>query len=106
MKKAAGCVSSASARTVSRTLLTLLLLAVLLAFAVGGYAATGDLGENQRIHSKHLGYELQYRIYLPAAASAGNRLPSLYVTDGQWYLEPGGINPYTRRVMEEASATG
>lgn len=98
MKKAVGSVSNASARTVFRPVLTLWLLA----FAVGGYADAGDLGENQRIHSKHLGYELQYRVYLPAGTSAGDRLASLYVTDGQWYLEPGGIKP----VLDELISKG
>lgn len=102
MIKAVGCVSSASARTVPRYLFTLCLLAVLLPFAESGHASGGDLGDNQRIHSKHLGYDLQYRVYLPAGASAGDRLPSLYVTDGQWYLEPGGF----KAVLDDLISNG
>ncbi len=66
-----------------------LLASLLLAGA--GVAAEGTLSANQRISSVHLGYDLQYRVYRPADATADDKLPSLYVTDGQMYLGPGGI---------------
>lgn len=76
------------------------LFAVLLCAAQ--HAAGSELSGNQRITSQHLGYDLQYRVYTPAGAGAGDRLPSLYVTDGQRYLEPGGF----RQVLDATIGSG
>ena len=65
-------------------------------------ASEGILSENQRISSAQLGYDLQYRIYRPASTSAEDKLPSLYVTDGQWYLEQGNF----KSVLDEAIGSG
>jgi enterochelin esterase-like enzyme len=70
------------------------------AFAVA--ADEGTLGDNQRIFSTHLGYELQYRVYRPATVPADRQLPSLYVTDGQAYLDQGGF----KNVLDEAIGSG
>ena len=67
-----------------------------------GFAAGGDLSDNQRIFSTHLGYELQYRIYRPAGTTAVDKLPSLYLTDGQMYLEQGNFIS----VMDQAISAG
>ena len=64
---------------------------LLLTFAAFAVAGEGALSDNQRISSTHLGYELQYRIYRPAETSADDSLPTLYVTDGQWYLAQGNF---------------
>lgn len=45
----------------------------------------GTLGEEKRIQSEHLGYEVQYRVYTPASYDALSSLPTLYVTDGHEY---------------------
>ena len=79
---------------------SVLLSAVLLAHGV--LASDGILAENKRISSTHLGYDLQYRVYRPATASADARLPSLYVTDGQMYLAQGGLVA----VLDEAINSG
>ncbi len=79
----------------------LYLLMALLATA-GSAASEGMLGANQRIFSEHLGYDLQYRVYRPAGTSADDQLPTLYVTDGQRYLEKGGFKP----VLDEAIDAG
>ncbi len=65
-------------------------------------AADSTLSDNQRISSAQLGYDLQYRVYRPMDLSADNKLPSLYVTDGQWYLEYGNF----KAVLDEAIGTG
>jgi len=65
-------------------------------------AADGILGEYQRISSAQLGYDLQYRIYLPGSTTADDKLPSLYVTDGQSYLEKGRF----KSVLDRAISTG
>lgn len=65
-------------------------------------AAPGTLSENQIIHSETLGYDLQYRVYLPAGYEDMSGLPVLYVTDGQWYIEPGN----TVAVLDELIGSG
>jgi enterochelin esterase-like enzyme len=80
-------------------ILTGFLLLTLVAFAV---ADEGALSDNQRIFSTHLGYELQYRVYRPAETSADDSLPTLYVTDGQWYLEQGDF----KAVLDTAISSG
>lgn len=66
------------------------------------FADEGKLSDNQRISSKNLGYELQYRVYKPAGASADDKLPTLYVTDGQGYLAQGGF----KAVLDTAISNG
>lgn len=78
------------------------LLQVLLVLACPALASEGTLTANQRISSVHLGYDLQYRIYRPPAVSADEQLPSLYVTDGQMYLQQGNF----KAVLDSAIETG
>jgi enterochelin esterase-like enzyme len=73
---------------------------LLLSFAAT--ASAGSLGENQRIFSTHLGYELQYRIYIPAEIPANASLPTLYVTDGQGYLQQGDF----KAILDNAIRSG
>lgn len=53
--------------------------------------AQGSLSDNIQIKSKILGYDLQYRVYLPDEAKLIAPLPTIYLTDGQWYLSEGKI---------------
>lgn len=81
----------------------LLLLGSLLLCVVGASPATaleGSLSENQVISSKALGYDLQYRVYTPPGEQQD--LPVLYVTDGQWYIQPGKLHV----VLDELIADG
>jgi enterochelin esterase-like enzyme len=78
------------------------LLQFSLLFSFAAIASDGVLGDNQRISSAQLGYDLQYRIYWPASTSADDKLPSLYVTDGQSYLEKGDI----KAALDRAISTG
>jgi len=79
----------------------LFFLNISLLFAVAAIADESTLGDNQRIFSTHLGYELQYRIYRPAATSGDDQLPSLYITDGQSYLKQGDF----KSVLDKAIGT-
>ena len=45
----------------------------------------GTLSANQRVHSQHLGYDLQYRVYTPASYEHLSDLPVVYVMDGHEY---------------------
>ena len=76
----------------------------LLCFALLGsaFADEGELTDNQRISSKSLGYTLQYRVYSPAGTSTDDKLPTLYVTDGQGYLAQGGF----KAVLDTAISNG
>jgi len=64
-------------------------------------ADEGTLSGNQRIHSAHLGYDLQYRVYRPSSISVDNKLSSLYVTDGQRYLAQGNFKSVLDRAINE-----
>lgn len=77
-------------------------LIILLSCALLAIAEEGTLSDNQRIYSTHLGYDLQYRIYRPAKTSADDKLPSLYVTDGQGYLAQGDF----KSILDTAIASG
>ena len=50
-------------------------------------AARGALGNNVRVTSSNLGYQVQYRVYTPAGYDAEQlaNLPVVYVTDGHEY---------------------
>lgn len=78
------------------------ILLALFSFLQTSHASEGTLTDNQRISSKRLGYDLQYRVYRPAGASDDDTLPTLYVTDGQWYLEYG----HFKSVLDDAIGTG
>ena len=71
---------------------------------LGGAVAAdaGVLGNNQRISSSALGYDLHYRVYVPAQASADSLLPSLYITDGQAFLQQGDF----QSVLDEMITSG
>lgn len=77
-----------------------LLAGIALAAAVTN-AAAGTLTDDIRIESKVLGYALQYRVYVPDGPP-GQALPTLYVTDGAWYLEQGRM----KEVLDELTAAG
>jgi len=49
--------------------------------------ANGTLSDNIRIRSHILGYDLQYRVYLPEHVSPEDKLPTLYITDGALYAK-------------------
>jgi enterochelin esterase-like enzyme len=62
----------------SRMLVTLLCLV----YTVTGQAK-GTLSDNIRIQSKVLDYALQYRVYTPQGMKKTDKLPTIYLTDGQ-----------------------
>lgn len=54
-----------------------------------------------RIHSEELGYDLQYRVFLPPGYRLQSDLPVIYVTDGQAYVSIGGM-PWLMQDLTEA----
>ena len=77
------------------------LLVLLIACPAAGLAAS-SLTENIRIKSQQLGYDLQYRVYLPDHAETLSDLPVIFVTDGQWYLDQGQM----KSVLDEEIESG
>ena len=67
------------------TMLRPVALMLISAIACADGSVSGDL----RIDSGYLDYALQYRVYVPEAATEGDEYPTIYVTDGQWYLHDG-----------------
>ena len=65
---------------------------VLLFFIVAHCHASGTLTDDIRITSSVLGYDLQYRVYLPEAYAAGLDYPVLFLTDGHNYLRRGDMD--------------
>lgn len=65
-------------------------LLVTLSIFCGQVLADGSLSPDTRIASDYLGYSVQYRVYSPEISS-GENLPTIYITDGQWYLEFGDM---------------
>ena len=51
----------------------------------------GQLSDNIRIKSKIFNYSLQYRVYTPAGMKANDKLPTIYLADGQWYIGSGNM---------------
>lgn len=51
--------------------------------------AVGTLSENILIDSSSLNYTLQFRVYIPENTKTTDKLPTVYVTDGQWYIAAG-----------------
>ena len=63
---------------------------VLIGFS-GAVIAGGELSDDIRIFSDALGYDLQYRVYEPEGRRSNSELPTLYITDGQWYISRGEL---------------
>jgi len=75
------------------------IIGLILAFSV---QAKGTLTDNIRIESKMLGYALQYRVYTPEGIKSTDELPTIYIADGQWYLDSGDM----ANVLDTEISTG
>lgn len=62
----------------------------------------GALTDNIRINSQKLGYSLQFRVYVPGGTRKDDKLPVIYVTDGQWYLQYGEMD----KILDATISTG
>ncbi len=58
----------------------------------GTASADGTVTDDIRISSNVLGYDLQYRVYVPEAYDPANEHPVLFLTDGQNYLSRGHMS--------------
>lgn len=76
-------------------------LAVLtLCFSAAAYADS-TLTPDIRITSDVLGYDLQYRVYLPDGYELLQNLPVLYVTDGPGYIKQGKMPRVLNRLIRQ-----
>lgn len=65
------------------------LFVLILLFVADQIQASGSLSDNLRITSEALGYDVQYRVYLPEGHDELEALPVIYVTDGPSYISEG-----------------
>jgi len=65
--------------------------------------AGGVIGDDERITSNVLGYDLQYRVYVPDTVADADTLDVLYVTDGPGYIEQGNMPRVLDRLIEDGS---
>ena len=79
-------------------------IAVMVLLLISDHTAAnlGVVSENVRIESESLGYVLQYRVYTPPGYDTFSNLPTIYITDGQWYLSAGHMDT----VLDEEIARG
>ncbi|MEL7004607.1 MAG: alpha/beta hydrolase-fold protein [Bacteroidota bacterium] len=59
------------------------------------------LSSNNIIKSDVLGYDLQYRVYLPPGYGKLENLPVLYLTDGQWYISDGELDDLLQKMINK-----
>lgn len=59
------------------------------------------LSDNIVISSEVLGYDLQYRIFIPDGTPEDAELPVIYVTDGQWYIEQGDMAGLMQKMIDD-----
>ena len=62
--------------------------------------ADGTLTSNIRISSSVLGYDLQYRVYLPGAHEFESGLAVLFLTDGDAYIRRGRVVQVLDRLID------
>ena len=72
----------------------------ILILAAAPVLAKGTLSADVRITSDVLGYDLQYRVYLPADQESLGALKVLYVTDGHSYIQDGRMPQLLDRLIE------
>ena len=70
-----------------------------LLFFAGTAFANGTLTPDTRISSEVLGYDLQYRVYVPEGVESASDLPVLFITDGQAYIQRGEMPRVLDRII-------
>ena len=70
-------------------------------FGICSSFAAGKLSENIKIESEALGYGLQYRVYTPEGMTSEDALPTIYVTDGQWYIRDGEMTTLMDKLIAD-----
>ena len=63
--------------------------------------AKAEISPFHTIQSKELGYKVQYKVYLPRNYQKLESLPTLYLTDGQMFIEHGKIEQILDKLIQE-----
>jgi len=71
----------------------------LLLLVTGTAFASGSLSPDIRISSDALGYDLQYRVYVPEGVEFTENLPVLFITDGPGYIKQGRVPKVLDRLI-------
>jgi enterochelin esterase-like enzyme len=72
-----------------KTLEAPMIRSMVLLLIIGTANADGTVSDDIRITSRGLGYDLQYRIYLPEGHDSRTDHPVIFLTDGQNYIRRG-----------------
>jgi len=75
-----------------KTLETRMNRLIVLLLLTGTAFANGSVTDDVRITSEGLGYDLQYRVYLPEGYESRSDHPVLFLTDGQSYISRGHMH--------------
>lgn len=70
----------------------------MLVFSGSAYAG-GSLSPEIRISSVAMGYDIQYRVYLPEGIEADEKLPAIFITDGPMYIKQGRVPTVLNRLI-------
>ena len=76
-------------------------LAASIVLFAGIAQASSTLTDELRISSNVLGYDLQYRVYLPDDYQSKENLPVLYVTDGPGYIYKGKMPRVLNKLIDK-----
>jgi enterochelin esterase-like enzyme len=68
----------------------------------GTVFASGTLSPDIRISSDALGYDVQYRVYVPSGVETAEDLPVLFITDGPRYIRQGRVPKELDRLINSA----
>ena len=74
-------------------------LAALILIASGSAYAGGTLSPDIRISSVAMGYDIQYRVYVPEGVAADEALPVMFITDGPSYIRYGKVPKVLDRLI-------
>lgn len=74
----------------------------LLLLVTGTAVAGGSLSPDIRISSDALGYDLQYRVYVPDGVESAENMPVLFITDGPGYIKQGRVPKVLDRLIDSA----
>ena len=84
-----------------KTLAVLMIRSIVLLLVVSTANADGTVTDDIRITSDVLGYDLQYRIYLPEGYDSRADHPVIFLTDGQNYIRRGDMPRILNRLISD-----
>ena len=74
-------------------------LVALTLLLTGSAYADGNLSPDIRISSVAMGYDLQYRVYVPEGVEPDEELPVIFITDGPMYIKYGRVPAMLDRLI-------